>query len=112
MRYHHFCTDEYSIDTHIKHKYNEFSNEIIRSTFVTVSAKPSMLVYFTVPLKGNVALALHSTARTSRIKHSILALNAHSASERRVVNHSRLVRVFSIVSHSSLGLMPTASSGE
>ena len=67
---------------------------------------------YTVPLKGNVALALHSTARSSRIKRSILALNAHSASERRVVNHSRLVRVLSIVSRSSLGLMPTASSGE
>ena len=66
----------------------------------------------TVPLKGNVALALHSMARSSRIKRSILALNAHSASERRVVNHSRLVRVLSIVSRSSLGLMPTASSGE
>ena len=66
----------------------------------------------TAPLKGNVALALHSTARSSRIKHSILALNAHSASESRVVNHSRLVRVLSIASRSSLGLMPTASSGE
>ena len=66
----------------------------------------------TVPLKGNVALALHSMARSSRIKHSILALNAHVASERRVVNHSRLVRVLSIVSCSSLGLMCTASSGE
>ena len=66
----------------------------------------------TVPLKGNVALALHSTARSSRIKRSILVLNAHSASEHRVVNHSRLVRVLSIVSRSSLGLMPTALSGE
>ena len=62
------------------------------------------LLQGTVPLKGNVALALHSTARSSRVKHSILALNAHVASECRVVNHSRLVRVLSIVSHSSLGL--------
>ena len=61
----------------------------------------------TVPLKGNIALALHSTAQSSRIKYSILALNAHVASERRVVNHSRLVRVLSIVSCSSLGLMST-----
>ena len=76
---------------------------------------PTMLKHLsstTVPLKGNVALALHSTVRSSRTKRSILALNAHSASERRVVNHSRLVRVLSIVSRSSLGLMPTASSGE
>ena len=33
MRYHHFCKDENSIVTEIKHKINiEFSNEIIRST--------------------------------------------------------------------------------
>ena len=66
----------------------------------------------TVPLKGNIALALHSMARSLRIKHSILTLNAHVASERRVVNHSRLVRVLSIVSRSSVGLMSTASSGK
>ena len=69
-------------------------------------------MYSTVSLKGNVTLALHSMARFSRIKHSILALNAHVASEHRVVNHSRLVQVLSIVSRSSLGLMSTASSGE
>ena len=37
MRYHHFCKDEYSIVTQIKHKIinDEFSNEIIRSINVT-----------------------------------------------------------------------------
>ena len=78
---------------------------------VSVKISPIKISSYTVPLKGNIALALHSTARSSRIKRSILALNARSASEHRVVNHSRLVRVLSIVSRSSLGLMPTTSSG-
>ena len=37
MRYHHFCKDENSTVTQIKHKINsEYSNEIIRSTFINL----------------------------------------------------------------------------
>ena len=37
VRYHHFCKDENSIVTLIKHKINsEFSSEIIRSTIINL----------------------------------------------------------------------------
>ena len=86
---------------YIQHMYNNVYIQTARGCYIT-----------TVPLKGNVTLALHSTLDPRELDTLYSRSNTHITSKHKAVNHSGLVRVLSIVFHSSLGLIPTASSGE